>query len=72
VENQTGKQQARAVVTLHPVQGTPGGTQTVRTDSYGAFAFSSLGFGAYVVRVSKAGFMPTEYGQKRGTRREHP
>jgi hypothetical protein len=65
VENQTGKPLGRAVVTLQPVQGTAGGTQAMRTDSYGAFAFSSLGPGAYVVRVSKAGFLPMEYGQKR-------
>jgi len=65
VENQTSKPLARAVVTLQPVQGTSGGAQTMRTDSYGAFAFSSLGAGAYVVRVAKPGFLPMEYGQKR-------
>jgi hypothetical protein len=65
VENQTGNPLARAVVTLQPVQGIPGGAQTVRTDSYGAFAFSSLPAGAYMVRVSKVGFLATEYGQKR-------
>jgi hypothetical protein len=65
VENQTGKPLARALVTLEPVQGSPSGTEVMRTDRYGAFAFSSLGAGAYVVRVSKAGFLPTEYGQKR-------
>jgi hypothetical protein len=65
VENQTSKPLARAVVTLQPVQGTPGGAQTVRTDSYGGFAFSSLAAGAYMVRVSKVGFLPAEYGQKR-------
>jgi len=65
VENQTGKPLARAMVTLQPVQGTPGGIQTMRADSYGAFSFGSLDPGAYVVRVSKTGFRPTEYGQKR-------
>ncbi len=65
VENQTGKPLARAAVTLQPVQGTAGGAQAIRTDSYGAFTFSSLAAGAYVVRVSKAGFLPMEYGQKR-------
>jgi hypothetical protein len=65
VENSTGKPLARAVVTLQPVQGTSGGAQIVRTDGYGAFTFSSLAAGAYVVRVSKVGFLPTEYGQKR-------
>jgi hypothetical protein len=64
VENQTGKPLARAVVSLQPVTGTPGGTQGVRTNGYGAFEFSSLAAGAYLVSVSKAGFVPTEYGQK--------
>jgi hypothetical protein len=65
VENQTGKPLARALVALRPIQGTLGGPQGLRTDSYGAFAFDSLAAGAYVVRVSKPGFLPTEYGQKR-------
>ena len=65
VENQTGKPLARAVVTLQALPGTPGGTQSVRSDSYGAFVFSSLGEGAYIVRAAKAGFLPMEHGQKR-------
>src|SRR5215469_1409337 len=64
VENQTGRALARAFVTLQPVTGTPGGTQGLRTNSYGAFEFSSLAAGAYVVRVSKVGFLTVEYGQK--------
>ncbi len=65
VENQTGKPLARAVVTLQPVQGTASGAETKRTDSNGVFEFSPLGAGAYVVRVSKPGFVPMESGQKR-------
>jgi len=65
VENQTSKPLARAAVSLEPVAGTPGGAQAVRTNTYGAFEFSSLPAGAYVVRASKLGFLATEYGQKR-------
>jgi len=64
VENQTGKPLARAAVTLQPVAGTPGGSLSIRTNSYGAFAFDSLAGGAYVIKASKRGFMPAEYGQK--------
>jgi len=64
IQNQTGRPLARAVITLQPVTGTPGGTQTMRSNSYGAFEFSSLAGGAYVVRASKAGFLTAEYGQK--------
>ena len=64
VENQSGKPLARAVVTLTPVQGTPGGAQSVHTNGYGTFSFESLAGGGYVIRVSKLGFMPMEYGQK--------
>jgi hypothetical protein len=64
VENQSGKPLARAVVTLTPVQGTAGGAQSARTNGYGTFSFESLAGGGYVIRVSKLGFMPMEYGQK--------
>lgn len=65
VENQTGKALSRAVVALQPIDGTPGKPLTVRTSRNGGFEFSSLAPGAYVVKVSRRGFMPAEYGQKR-------
>jgi hypothetical protein len=65
VENQTGKALARALVTLSPITGTPGSPQTLRTNGYGAFTFESLPPGAYVLKATKRGFMPMEYGQKR-------
>ena len=64
LENQTGKPLARASVALSPVPGTPGTAQSVRTNSYGVFTFESLPGGAYVIKASKQGFMPGEYGQK--------
>jgi hypothetical protein len=65
VENFTGKVLARAEVVLQPIAGTPGGVQTKRADSRGAFVFDSLADGAYIVKASRNSFMPAEYGQKR-------
>jgi len=65
VENLTGKPLMRSVVVLQPIAGTQGGTRSVRTDRFGAFAFLSLAGGVYVLQVSRPGFMPVEYGQKR-------
>lgn len=65
VENLTGKPVMRSVVVLQPVAGTPGATRSVRTDRFGSFAFHTLSGGMYVLQVSRPGFMPVEYGQKR-------
>jgi len=65
VENFTGKVLARAVVTLQPIAGTPGGVKTKRADSHGGFTFGALAPGTYIVKASRNSFMPAEYGQKR-------
>ena len=65
VEHQTGKFLARANVVVEPIAGTPGGTVSMRTNISGLFEFSSLAPGTYVIKVSRPGFMPVEYGQKR-------
>jgi hypothetical protein len=65
VEHQTGKFLARATVVAEPIAGTPGATVSMRTNVSGLFEFSALAPGTYVVKVSRAGFMPLEYGQKR-------
>src|SRR5436190_590038 len=65
VENQTGKSLARTVVVLQPIEGTPGALKSTRTDIAGAFHFASLPAGAYIVKATRYGFMPVEYGQKR-------
>ena len=65
VEHRTGKFLARAVVVVEPVAGTPGTTVSMRTNVSGIFDFSSLAPGTYVVKISRPGFMPVEYGQKR-------
>jgi len=65
VENQTGKFLARATVLVEPIAGTPGGALSMRTNVSGLFEFSALAPGVYLVKVSRPGFMPMEYGQKR-------
>ena len=65
MEHQTGKFLARANVVVEPIAGTPGGTVSMRTNISGLFEFSSLTPGTYVIKVSRPGFMPVEYGQKR-------
>lgn len=65
VENFTGKLLTRALVILQPMQGTPGGERTMRTDRLGGFSFDALPAGVYVLKASRRGFLPVEYGQKR-------
>ena len=65
VEHQTGKFLAHAVVVVQPVGSGTGTTITVRTNASGSFEAAPLGGGAYIVKVSRRGFMPVEYGQKR-------
>lgn len=65
VENLTSKPLARAVVVLQPVGGTPGEQKSVRASSLGGFEFDSLAAGSYLLKASRKGFMPAQYGQKR-------
>ncbi|MBZ5583994.1 MAG: carboxypeptidase-like regulatory domain-containing protein [Acidobacteriia bacterium] len=64
VENQTGKPLMRAAVTLTPIAGTAGAEQSVRTNRYGTFEFLSLAAGSYLLKTSRRGFLPAEYGQR--------
>src|ERR1017187_7069734 len=65
VENLTSKPLARTTVKLDPIGGTPGSGKTVRANSLGVFEFNALPAGAYIVKASREGFLPLEYGQKR-------
>ncbi len=65
VENFTGKLLTRALVILQPLPGTPAEVRSMRTTSLGRFEFDNLPAGAYLVKASRRGFLPTEYGQKR-------
>ena len=64
VENRTGKPLSRAVVVLQPIAGTPGSPATMRTNNFGGFEFQSLAGGSYVLKATRRGFLPLEYGQK--------
>jgi hypothetical protein len=64
VEHSSGKPLARTQVTLAPVPGTPGPTQSMRTNTWGTFEFSGLPGGAYIVSAARRGFPPVQYGQK--------
>src|SRR5580704_11244832 len=64
VENMTGYSLSRSLVTLHMI-GTPSDAAvSVRTSESGAFEFTNLTPGAYIVRASRRGFLPMEYGQR--------
>ena len=64
VENRTGKPLSRVSLVLQPIAGTPGSPAQVRTNNFGGFEFQSLAGGAYVLKASRRGFLPLEYGQK--------
>jgi hypothetical protein len=64
VENMTGHPLARASVTLTPVAGSPGAPATIRTTLYGAFSFTQLPAGAYLVSAARQGFATIQFGQK--------
>jgi Carboxypeptidase regulatory-like domain len=64
VENISGYSLSRSLVTLHMI-GTPSDAAvSVRTSESGAFEFTNLVAGAYIVRASRRGFLPMEYGQR--------
>jgi len=64
VENMTGYSLARSQVTLHMI-GTPSDAAvSVRSAESGGFEFTNLAAGAYIVRASRRGFLPMEYGQR--------
>jgi hypothetical protein len=65
VEGQSGRPLARTLVTLEPVPGTAAQAASTRTNQYGAFGFSELAAGSYLITASRLGFAPVQYGQKR-------
>ena len=65
VENRTGYSLSRATVTLQPIPSAGQAPRAVRTGDSGEFAFGNVGAGAYLIKASRRGFMPMEYGQKR-------
>ena len=65
VENLTGRRLSRAAVMIQPVDGSGGASFSTRTNGFGAFTFSPVQGGAYLVSASRRGFAPAQYGQKR-------
>src|ERR1019366_3999389 len=63
LDRSTGRPLARSLVTLRPVEGVGGKPQSVRADRTGQFAFS-VSAGMYLLRASRDGFAPFQYGQK--------
>ena len=63
LDHATGRPLARSMVTLRPVDGVGGGPQAVRAERTGQFAFTVIA-GMYLLRATRDGFAPFEYGQK--------
>ncbi len=64
VENMTGYSLSRALVTIQAIGGASDAAVSTHTSDSGGFEFSSLPAGAYVVKASRRGFLPMEYGQR--------
>ena len=63
LDRATGRPLARSMVTLRPVDGVGGKPQSVRADRTGQFAFT-VNAGMYLLRATRDGFAPFQYGQK--------
>src|SRR5579863_562184 len=64
VENLTGNALARALVTAQVIGGSSEAAVSARTTDSGGFEFGPLPAGAYIVRASRRGFLPMEFGQR--------
>jgi len=64
VENQTGRPLQRATIVIQGNAGA-GAAQAVRSNLYGAFEFTGLPGGWYLVSAARPPFAPVQYGQKR-------
>ena len=63
LDRATGRPLARSLVTLRPVEGVGGNPQTVRAGHNGQFAFT-VSAGIYLLRATRNGFAPFQYGQR--------
>jgi len=63
LDRSTGRPLARSLVNLRPVEGTGGKPQSVRANRFGQFTFT-VSAGMYLLRASRNGFAPFQYGQK--------
>ncbi|MCX6619887.1 MAG: carboxypeptidase-like regulatory domain-containing protein [Acidobacteria bacterium] len=65
VDNATGRVLAGATVTVRMLQGVGAVTYQARASRAGAFQFPPLAEGQYLLSVTRKGFLPLKYGQKR-------
>ena len=63
LDRSTGRPLARSQVSLQPVEGTGGKPQSTRANRGGQFHFIVDG-GMYLLRATRAGFAPFQYGQR--------
>ncbi|HLY16282.1 MAG TPA: carboxypeptidase-like regulatory domain-containing protein [Bryobacteraceae bacterium] len=63
LDRSTGRPLARSLVALRPVDGTGGKPQSARANRAGQFHFT-VSAGMYLLRASRNGFAPFQYGQK--------
>ena len=63
LDRATGRPLARSLVNLRPVEGSGGSPQAVRAGRTGQFTFQ-VSAGMYLLRASRAGFAPFQYGQR--------
>ncbi len=67
VEHQTGKPLSRVLLKLLPLPGVPSAAMTTRSNEYGAFSFSSVPPGAWLLSASRQDYVTVQYGQKQWT-----
>ncbi len=61
----TGNPLARTLIQIEPITGTEGGSRSIRAGERGAFEFSGLAPGGWILKASRPGFLPMENGQRR-------
>ena len=72
VENQTGKPLSRVLVKLLPLPGSSAAAVTTWTSAYGAFDFSNVPAGAWLLSASRKNYVTVQYGQKQWTSAGQP
>jgi len=63
LDRATGRPLARSLVALRPVEGAGSKAQSVRANRGGQFHFT-VSAGAYLLRATRSGFAPFQYGQR--------
>ena len=65
IEKRTGYSLSRATLTLEPIPLAGQQIRTVKTGDKGQFVFGPLPGGAYLLKATRRGFLPFQYGQRR-------